>query len=159
MFYCLIFHNSIYTMATTRFIDLAKKGASYGLSMITGKPLPSPKKITPTTLKPLCDYDINDIIKANDPRNLKIIIDKILKKMNLDLESEYIEFQKKVIETLESHFSVFMQFQEKVIEELNKIGIPQIQEVSLDYYQVLNDDEVKEDIKEVKQLILDEDVV
>jgi TRAP-type mannitol/chloroaromatic compound transport system substrate-binding protein len=107
----------------------------------------------------LCDYDINDIIKANDPKNLKIIIDKILKKMNLDLQNEYIEFQKKVIETLESHFSVFMQFQAKVIEALNQIGIPQIQEISLDYYQVLNDAEVEEDIKEVKQQIVDEDLI
>ena len=146
-------------MATTRFIDYAKRGASYGMSMISRSPTATPKKITATKLKPLCDYDIHDIIKANDPKNLKIIIDQILKKMNLELESEYIEFQKKVIETLESHFSLFMQFQAKVIEELNKIGIPQIQEVSLDYYQILNDAEVKEDIKEVKQQILDEGVI
>jgi hypothetical protein len=140
-------------------VDFATKGFSKGMSMITGSTSATPRKVTPTTLKPLCDYDINDIIKANDPKNLKIIIDKILKKMNLDLQNEYIEFQKKVIETLESHFSVFMQFQAKVIEALNQIGIPQIQEISLDYYQVLNDAEVEEDIKEVKQQIVDEDLI
>ena len=108
-------------------IDFKTKAKSKALSLFTGSvPTGGPRKITPTALKPLCDYDINDIIKANDPKNLKIIIDKILKKMNLDL---------------------------------NKIGIPQIQEVSLDYYQILNDAEVKEDIKEVKQQILDEGVI
>ncbi len=136
-------------------VDFAKKGFSKGMSMITGKTLGTRTTKTPTLLKPLCDYKIEDIIKANDPQKLKNIIDKILKKMNLDLQNEYVEFQKKVIETLENHFSIFMQFQAMVIEALNKIGIPQIQEVSLDYFQVLNDTEVKKDIDEVKKDIDD----
>jgi hypothetical protein len=140
-------------------LDFATKAKSKTLSLLTGSPTAAPRIITPTPLKPLCNYDINDIIKANDPRKLKDIIDKILKKMNLDLESEYLEFQIKVIQTLENHFSVFMQFQSMVIEELNKIGIPQIQEVSLDYYQLLNEAEVKDDINELKQNILDEQLV
>ena len=51
-----------------------------------------------------------------------------------------------------------MQFQIKVIEELNKVGIAQIEEVPLKFYQVLNADEVEQDNIDLIKDIIDEDL-
>ena len=111
-------------------------------------------------LTPLCsnaDY-INNLVEAGDAHKLRVEIEKILRRLDLNLENEYLLFQKKVIELLDSHFSLFMQFQIKVIEELNKVGIAQIEEVPLEFYQVLNAGEVEQDNADLIKDIVDEDL-
>lgn len=111
-------------------------------------------------LTPLCssaDY-INNLVATGDAHKLRVEIEKILRRLDLNLENEYLLFQQKVIDLLDNHFSLFMQFQIKVIEELNKVGIAQIEEVPLEFYQVLNASEVEQDNADLIKDIIDEDL-
>jgi len=92
--------------------------------------------------KKRCDEkEFLDALKSGTDRyNLKLKLEGLLKKLDLNSEDEFLKFQKKVVETLTNQFSLFSKFQQKVLDELYKIGIPQIKEVEPDFFQILNDD-------------------
>jgi hypothetical protein len=80
-----------------------------------------------------------------------------LKRLELNATDEFVKFQKKVIEILSDRFSLFAKFQQKVIDELYKIGVPQIPEIGLDFFQILNDDnsensEHKINLREMREI-------
>lgn len=98
-----------------------------------------------------CDEEdcIKNLESGNDRFHLKQKLQGILKKLDLNSEDEFAKFRKKVIDTLSDRFSLFAKFQQMVIDELYKIGIPQIPEITTDFFQILNgsvpsDDELKD---------------
>lgn len=112
--------------------------------------------------KKRCDEKefLETLTSGNDRYNLKLKLEGLLKKLDLNTEDEFLKFQKKVIETLTNQFSLFSKFQQKVIDELYKIGIPQIKEVDPDFFQILNDDntetsEHKVNLREMRNIYAD----
>lgn len=87
-----------------------------------------------------CDEEdcIKNLESGNDRYHLKQKLQGILKKLDLNSEDEFAKFRKKVIDTLSDRFSLFAKFQQMVIDELYKIGIPQIPEITPDFFQILN---------------------
>jgi hypothetical protein len=149
----------------TPFLEIIKRNLTSivpGLTTSAGVTGIGTKKKTPTGihLDPLCSTAnyIDNLVASEDPHKLRLTIEQILRRLDLNLENQYLLFQKKVIELLDNHFSLFMQFQVKVIEELNKVGIAQIEEVPLEFYQVLNADEVEQDNAKLIKEIIDEDL-
>jgi hypothetical protein len=114
--------------------------------------------------KKRCDEkEFLETLKSGTDRNsLKLKLEGLLKRLDLNSEDEYQKFQNKVVETLTNQFSLFSKFQQKVVDELYKIGIQQIKEVEPDFFQILNDDstevsEHKNNILEMQQIYKDED--
>ena len=100
---------------------------------------------------------IDNLVSGNDRYNLKQKLEDILKRLELNATDEFVKFQKKVIEILSDRFSLFAKFQQKVIDELYKIGVPQIPEIGLDFFQILNDDnsensEHKINLREMREI-------
>jgi hypothetical protein len=100
---------------------------------------------------------IDNLVSGNDRYNLKQKLEDILKRLELNATDEFVKFQKKVIEILSDRFSLFTKFQQKVIDELYKIGVPQIPEIGLDFFQILNDDnsensEHKINLREMREI-------
>lgn len=95
---------------------------------------------------------IESLVSESDRYKLKIKLEGILKKLDLNAEDEFMKFQVKVIEVLTDQFSLFAKFQMKVLAELYKIGIPQIPEVSEDFFQILNPVEHKADLEEMRDI-------
>jgi len=138
----------------TEVFSLFKSAPASGVSPKTSSSSPGGH------LTPLCSDTnyIDNLVATGDPHKLRTQIEKIMRRLDLNLENEYLLFQKKVIDLLDYHFSLFMQFQIKVIEELNKVGIAQIEEVPLKFYQVLNAGEVEQDNADLIKDIIDEDL-
>jgi hypothetical protein len=88
---------------------------------------------------------IDQLINGNDRLTLKVKLEGILKKLDLNAEDEFSKFQKRVIELLSDRFSLFAKFQEMVLDELYKIGVPQIPLVDIKSFQILNGDEIAND--------------
>lgn len=111
-----------------------------------------------------CDEEecIKNLESGNDRFHLKQKLQGILKKLDLNAEDEFAKFRKKVIDILSDRFSLFAKFQQMVIDELYKIGIPQIPEITPDFFQILNgsalsDDELKDsehdnDLREMRDV-------
>ncbi len=100
---------------------------------------------------------IDNLVSGNDRHNLKQKLEDILKRLELNATDEFVKFQNKVIEILSDRFSLFTKFQQKVIDELYKIGVPQIPEIGLDFFQILNDDnsensEHKINLREMREI-------
>ncbi len=95
---------------------------------------------------------IDSLVSENDRYKLKVKLEGILKKLDLNSEDEFLKFQIKVIETLTDQFSLFSKFQMKVMAELYKIGIPQIPEVTEDFFQILNPAEHEANLREMREI-------
>lgn len=101
-----------------------------------------------------CDEEdcIKSLESGNDRFALKLKLEGILRKLDLNAEDEFAKFRKKVVEILSEQFSLFAKFQQKVIEELYRIGIPQIPEITPDFFQILNEDEHNKDLEEMRDV-------
>jgi hypothetical protein len=101
-----------------------------------------------------CDEEdcIKSLTSGQDRFTLKTKLEGILKKLDLNAEDEFLKFQVKVIEFLNNRFSVFAKFQQKVIEELYKIGIPQIPEITPDFFQILDLEQHETDLEQMRDI-------
>ena len=101
-----------------------------------------------------CDEEdcIKSLTSGQDRFTLKTKLEGILKKLELNAEDEFLKFQVKVIEFLNNRFSVFAKFQQKVIEELYQIGIPQIPEITPDFFQILDPEQHERDLEQMRDI-------
>jgi hypothetical protein len=81
---------------------------------------------------------------------LRKLLLQALQRLDMNTTDEYKEFKEKLIKMLDSNYSLYEVFQNEVLKLLNRKYIPQIQLAEADFVEIINDEEHKKDLEEMR---------
>lgn len=106
----------------------------------------------PTTVVTKCDWNtcLQQVVDDKGTGHLRKLLLLALQRLDMNTTDEYKEFKEKLIKMLESNYSLYQVFQEEVLKQLNRKYIPQVKLAEADFVEIINDDEHKKDVEEMR---------
>ena len=134
-------------------IDLGKTGLATTLPALAGIGSSIKSSICgPTTVVTKCDWNtcLQQVVDDKGTGHLRKLLLLALQRLDMNTTDEYKEFKEKLIKMLESNYSLYQVFQEEVLKQLNRKYIPQVKLAEADFVEIINDDEHKKDLEEMR---------
>ena len=106
----------------------------------------------PTTVVTKCDWNtcLQQVVDDKGTGHLRKLLLQALQRLDMNTTDEYKEFKEKLMKMLESNYSLYQVFQEELLKQLNRKYIPQVKLAEADFVEIINDEEHKKDLEEMR---------
>jgi hypothetical protein len=130
-----------------------KKGLATALPTLAGLGTSLKTSICgPTTVVTKCDWNtcLQQVVDDKGTGHLRKLLLQALQRLDMNTTDEYKEFKEKLMKMLESNYSLYQVFQEELLKQLNRKYIPQVKLAEADFVEIINDEEHKKDLEEMR---------
>jgi hypothetical protein len=130
-----------------------KKGLATALPTLAGLGTSLKTSICgPTTVVTKCDWNtcLQQVVDDKGTGHLRKLLLQALQRLDMNTTDEYKEFKEKLMKMLESNYSLYQVFQEELLKQLNRKYIPQVKLAEADFVEIINDEEQKKDLEEMR---------
>jgi hypothetical protein len=100
----------------------------------------------------VCEWNdcLQKVVNDKGTDHLRKLLLQALQRLDMNTTDEYKEFKEKLIKMLDNNYSLYDVFKQEVLKQLNRKYIPQIKLAEADFVEIINDEEHKKDLEEMR---------